>query len=80
MHTVTIRLAADDFFTAIVSIRDWLEKNRCEPTGYRYDQDEDVVVMSVNFADHSQAKAFARRLVVKVGIGDLGSSVKKSLA
>jgi hypothetical protein len=61
MRTVTIRLSGDDFSAGIVLIREWLERHRCEPTGYRYDQDEDTVVMSVNFADHWQAKAFARR-------------------
>ena len=61
MRTVTIRLSGEDFSTAIVRIRDWLDKHRCEPTGYRYDQNDETVVMSVDFADHSQAKAFAKR-------------------
>ena len=61
MHTVTIRLSGEDFSAAIVRIRDWLDKHRCEPTGYRYDQIDETVVMSVEFADYSQAKAFAKR-------------------
>src|SRR5260370_22631303 len=66
MRTVTIRLSGEDFPTAIVAMRDWLDKNRCEPTSYRYDQNEDTVVMLVDFADHSQAKAFAKRFRLHV--------------
>ena len=41
MHTVTVRLSGEDFAPAIVRMRDWLKKHRCEPTAYRYDQDDD---------------------------------------
>jgi hypothetical protein len=51
MRTVTIRLSGEDFSTAIVRMRDWLDKHRCEPTGYQYDQNDEIVVMSVGFAD-----------------------------
>ena len=61
MRIVKIHLSGEDFSTAIVRIRDWLDKHRCEPTGYRYDQIDETVVMSVEFADYSQAKAFAKR-------------------
>jgi hypothetical protein len=60
MHTVTVRLSGEDFATAIVRMRDWLEKHRCEPTAYRYDQNDDTVVVSVNFTADTQAKAFAK--------------------
>jgi hypothetical protein len=71
MRTVVIRLSGEDFSTAIVRMRDWLEKHRCEPRGYRYDQDEDTVVMSVDFAVQSQAKAFAKRFGGQAAIGGL---------
>ena len=67
MRTVTIRLSGEDFSTAIVGMRDWLEKHRCEPISYRYDQNDETVVMSVDFADHLQAKAFAKRFGGKTG-------------
>jgi hypothetical protein len=67
MRTVTIRLSGEDFPTAIVAMRDWLDKNRCEPSGYRYDQTEEAVVMSVDFADHAEAKAFAKRFGGRIG-------------
>jgi hypothetical protein len=61
MRTVIIRLSGEDFSTAIIGVRDWLEKNWCEPTGYRYDQNDDTVMVSVDFAFDAQAKAFAKR-------------------
>jgi hypothetical protein len=67
MRTVIIRLPGEDFPTAIVRMREWLDANECEPTGYRYDQNEDMVVMSVEFAVHSHAGAFARRFDGKSG-------------
>ena len=60
MRTVTLRLSGEDFSTAIVRMRDWLEKHRCEPTCYRYEQNEDTVVLSVDFAVDAHAKAFVR--------------------
>jgi len=67
MHTVTIRLSGDDFSTAMVRMRDWLEQHRCEPTAYRYDQNDDTVVVSVNFTADTQAKAFAQRFGGQAG-------------
>jgi hypothetical protein len=61
MRTVIVHLSGEDFSATIVRMRDWLEKNRCEPTGYRYDQDEDAVVVSVDFTVNAQAEAFAKR-------------------
>jgi hypothetical protein len=71
MRTVTLRLSGEDFSTAIVRMRDWLEKNRCEPTGYRYNQDDDTVVLSVDFAVDAQAKAFVKRFGDQSVTGDL---------
>ena len=61
MGTVVLRLSGVEFPIAIVRMRDWLKKNRCEPTGYRYDQNENAVVLSVDFAVDAQAKAFVKR-------------------
>ena len=71
MRTVTLRLSGEDFPTAIVRVRDWLKKNRCEPAGYRYDQNEDTVVLSVDFAVNAQAKAFVKRFGDRTAIRNL---------
>ena len=71
MRTVTLRLSGEDFSAAIVRMRDWLKKNRCEPTGYRYDQNEDAVMLSMDFAVDAHAKAFVRRFGDQSATGDL---------
>ena len=71
MRTVILRLSGEEFSTAIVKMRNWLEKNRCEPTGYRYNQDDDTVVLSVDFAVDAQAKAFVKRFGDQSVTGDL---------
>jgi hypothetical protein len=67
MHTVIVQLSGEDFSTAIVTMREWLEKHRCEPTGYRYEQNEGAVVVSVDFAVDAQATAFAERFDGQTG-------------
>jgi hypothetical protein len=49
VRTVVIPLPGEDFSTALLAMRDRLQRNRCEPAGYRYDQDEDTVIVSVDF-------------------------------
>ena len=61
MHTITIRLKAVGFFAALVEIREWLDCNRYEPVRFKYDQDEDDVVLSVDFKTDVAASAFAKR-------------------
>ena len=71
MRTVILRLSGEEFSTAIVKMRDWLKKNRCEPAGYRYDQDEDTVVLAVDFAVDAHAKAFVKRFGDQTAIRNL---------
>jgi hypothetical protein len=71
MRTVTLRLSGEDFPTAIVRVRDWFKKNRCEPAGYRYDQNEDTVVVSVDFAIDAHAIAFVKRFGDQSATGNL---------
>jgi len=42
-------------------MRDWLEKHRYEPVVYRYHQNDDTIVVSVDFGVDTQAEAFAKR-------------------
>ena len=59
MFTVLVPVHGEEFSTAIMMMRDWFHRNRCEPVGYRYDQDEDTVFMSIDFNVPAQAAAFA---------------------
>ena len=61
MRTVIIRVPGEDFSTAIATMRDWLETHRYEPVVYRYHQNDDTIVMSVDFGVDAQAEAFAKR-------------------
>ena len=74
MRTVILRLSGEDFSAAIITMREWLGRTRCEPTGYRYDQNEETVLMSVDFAVPEQAEAFARRFDGESGDEGPGTS------
>ena len=61
MYTITIRLNMVELFATLVEIREWLDCNRYEPVRFKYDQDEDDVVLSVDFKTDVAASAFAKR-------------------
>jgi hypothetical protein len=61
MRTITVRLPAAEFSAAMGVMRDWLDQNRCEPSKFKYNQESEAVILSVEFLDDNQAEAFARR-------------------
>jgi hypothetical protein len=61
MRTVTVRLPAASFSAAMAEIREWLDRNRSEPTKFRYNQDAEEVVVSVEFLEDREGEAFATR-------------------
>ena len=61
MRTVTVRLPAAEFSAAMAAMREWLDQSRCEPSKFKYDQEREAVVLSVDFPDDRQGEAFARR-------------------
>jgi len=61
MHSVSIRICAGEFSATMTSIREWLDANRYRPTRYKYDHDEDAVLVTVDFPAGRAAKAFAMR-------------------
>ena len=61
MRTVTVRLPAAGFSDAMADMREWLDQNRYEPSKFKYDQESDAVVLSIEFLEDEQAEAFARR-------------------
>jgi hypothetical protein len=67
MHTITVRLPADGFSAMMTTMREWLDSNNYAPTRFKYDQDEDAVVVSIDFQTDEAAKAFAGRFVAEHG-------------
>ena len=61
MRTITVRLPAAEFSAAMGLMREWLDQNRCEPSKFKYDQEREAVVLSVEFPNDQQAEAFAKR-------------------
>lgn len=61
MHSVTVRISAAEFSAAMTDIGEWLDANRYRPTRYKYDHDEDAVLVTVDFPAGVAAKAFATR-------------------
>ncbi len=61
MRTVTVRLPAAGFSAALAAMREWFDHNRYEPTKFNYDQDDEAVVLSVEFPDDQEGEAFASR-------------------
>ena len=56
-----VRLSAAGFSAALAAMREWLDRNRYEPTKFNYDQDDEAVVLSVEFPNDQEAEAFAGR-------------------
>ena len=67
MRTIKIRMLAVDLSREMAAMREWLDRNSCEPTRFKYDQDEDAVVVSIDFPTDAAAQAFASRFVAEPG-------------
>ena len=61
MRSVTVRLRVAQFSATMTAMREWLDANRYEPALYKYDQNEDTVLVTVDFAAELAAEAFAAR-------------------
>jgi len=61
MRSVTVRLNAAEFSAAMITIREWLDANRYEPTRYKYDHHEDAVIVTIDFSTEMAAEGFAAR-------------------
>ena len=67
MRTVKVRLAAADLSHEMAAMREWLDHNSYEPTRFKYDHEEDAVVVSIDFPTDAAAGAFASRFVAGHG-------------
>ena len=61
MRSVTVRLRAAEFSATMAAIGEWLDANRYEPTRYKYDHNEDAILVTVDFPATVAAEAFAIR-------------------
>jgi hypothetical protein len=61
MHSVTVRLRDTEFSAVMTAIGEWLDATQYEPTRYKYDHNEDDVLVTVNFPTEAAAQAFATR-------------------
>ena len=61
MRSVTVRICGAEFFSTMTAIAEWLDTNRYKPTRYKYDHDEDAVLVTVDFPAEVAAEAFAMR-------------------
>ena len=61
MRSVTVRLRAAEFSATMTTMGQWLDTNRYEPTRYKYDHNEDTIIVTVDFTAEVAAEAFATR-------------------
>src|SRR6516164_9127761 len=73
MQSVTVRVAAADLARAMISMRQWLDLNQCEPARFDCGKSGVDMVLSVAFSSGGAAEEFARQFGGKKYIGpDLG--------
>jgi hypothetical protein len=53
----------------MAAMREWLDGNRSEPTKFKYDQEDEAMVVWVEFLDDRAGEAFARRFDGKASRG-----------
>ena len=61
MRSVTVRIRAAEFSATMTAIGEWLDANRYEATRYKYDHNEDTVLVTVDFPAEVAAEAFTMR-------------------
>ena len=61
MRMVTVRLPAAEFSAALAGHARMARSQPVEPTKFNYDQDDQAVVLSVEFPNDKEAEAFAGR-------------------
>jgi hypothetical protein len=61
MQSVTVRVPAADLARSMISMRQWLDLNQCEPTRFDCGKRGAAVVLSVGFSNGGAAEEFARQ-------------------
>jgi hypothetical protein len=61
MRTATVTLRDGEFAKKMSEMRAWLDQNFFRPTKFTYNQDREIIVISVDFQEVHQAEAFQSR-------------------
>ena len=61
MRSIMVRISATEFSATMAAIVEWLDLHRFEPTGYKYDQREDAVLVTIDLPTDKAARTFAMR-------------------
>ena len=61
MRSATVWISAAEFSATMTAIGQWVDTNRYQPTRYKYDHDEDTVLLTIDFPAVVEADAFAMR-------------------
>src|SRR5215469_2314795 len=83
MGTAAITLRAAEFVQTMSEMRAWLDQQHFEPLTFTYNQDREIIVISVDFREDHHAEAFqsrfggrdqnrSRQFRLGVGQGDYG--------
>jgi hypothetical protein len=80
MQTVRVRLPAGQFSAAMAAMREWLDRNRYEPAKFTYEQEDEAILVSVEFLEDGEGQTFANRFVADAenatGVIVIGTSVR----
>ena len=61
MGTATITLRGAEFAETMIEMRAWLDQQHFEPLTFTYNQDREIIVISVDFREDHHAEAFQSR-------------------
>ena len=69
MRSVRLRLRRAYFSADMVEMRRWLDRNQYEPTRFDCYQNDDEIILSVDFRREEAAEAFAKHFDGETVIG-----------
>jgi hypothetical protein len=63
MRTIIVRLRSEaNFSFEMAAMREWLDKYRCTPSGFKYHREQESVIIQVEFNKKEEAEVFKRYL------------------
>ena len=61
MRTAKVTLRGAEFAQKMSEMRSWLDQNLFQPSRFTYQQDREIIVITVDFQENHQAEAFQSR-------------------